>query len=78
LFVETGTEYWIVEAKVKADEGTIYKSMGQLLFYRYLWETYSERPKNQLRLTFLCPRDCSDISKRFLDEYNIEFVSLVP
>lgn len=75
LLVETKNDFWIVEAKKKWDDHTIYTALGQLLFYKYLWETYNEKAsEKQLKLICLCPYECSEDAAKFLAQYNVQFV----
>ncbi len=74
LLVKTESEDWIVEAKSKSSDGEVYKALGQLLFYKYLWETHGEKGNRGLKLICLGPSECSEDAKKFLTQYNIEFV----
>lgn len=75
LFVETKNEFWIVEAERNSSDTTIYKALGQLLFYKHLWNSYNENAgEKQLKLICLCPYECSDDASKFLAGYGIEFV----
>jgi hypothetical protein len=75
LLVETKSEFWIVEAKTKWDNQTVYSAAGQLLFYQHLWNTYNENAgQKKLRLVCLCRFECSEDAKEFLELYDIRFV----
>ena len=75
LLVETKSEFWIVEAERNSNDTTIYKALGQLLFYQYLWKTYKDNAdEKQLRLICLCPDECSEHAEKFLANHNVEFV----
>lgn len=68
LFVETETEVWIVEVKRSGD----YRVLGQLLYYKYLYETQVGE-KKPVKLICLCGECQSDLEE-FLGLYNVQLI----